>query len=172
MVKLSLLAGLALASGLCVQSASADPVVVVAAKNFYGDIAAQVAGAHVEVTSIVTNPDEDPHLFEARPRASARRPRRTASSVPWRVEITFADRDASYPVSRSVTGDNVQSRPRRLVFDCAEVAGIASINRLRAGRGSIKFYRDRGIGARCLFYIFRNLSPSLVLRYCYTVTHT
>ena len=65
MAKSSLLAGLALASGLCVQSASADPVVVVAAENFYGDIAAQVGGANVTVTSILSSPDEDPHLFEA-----------------------------------------------------------------------------------------------------------
>jgi len=38
---------------------------VVAAENFYGDVAAQVGGADVTVTSILTNPDQDPHLFEA-----------------------------------------------------------------------------------------------------------
>ena len=58
---------LALASGLWVQSASADPVVVVAAENFYGDIAAQVGGAHVQVTSVLSNPHDDPHLFVATP---------------------------------------------------------------------------------------------------------
>ena len=45
--------------------ALADPVKVVAAENFYGDIAAQIGGANVAVTSILTNPDQDPHLFEA-----------------------------------------------------------------------------------------------------------
>jgi zinc/manganese transport system substrate-binding protein len=48
-------------------SASADPVKVVAAENFYGDMASQIGGANVAVTSILTNPDDDPHLFEASP---------------------------------------------------------------------------------------------------------
>lgn len=44
----------------------ADPSVsVVAAENFYGDVAQQVGGPGLKVTSILTNPDEDPHLFEA-----------------------------------------------------------------------------------------------------------
>jgi zinc/manganese transport system substrate-binding protein len=52
---------------LCVLSAPAlaDPVKIVAAENFYGDVATQVGGANVAVTSILSNPDDDPHLFEA-----------------------------------------------------------------------------------------------------------
>ncbi len=45
----------------------ADPVKVVAAENFYGDLASQVGGANVAVTSILNSPDQDPHLFEASP---------------------------------------------------------------------------------------------------------
>jgi len=37
---------------------------VVAAENAYGDIAAQIGGPHVSVTSILTSPSADPHLFE------------------------------------------------------------------------------------------------------------
>ena len=37
---------------------------VVAAENVYGNIAAQIGGPHVAVTSILTNPNADPHLFE------------------------------------------------------------------------------------------------------------
>src|SRR5713226_6919245 len=37
---------------------------VVAAENVYGDIAAQIGGAHVSVTSILSDPRADPHLFE------------------------------------------------------------------------------------------------------------
>jgi zinc/manganese transport system substrate-binding protein len=37
---------------------------VVAAENVYGDIAAQIGGSHVSVTSILTDPNADPHLFE------------------------------------------------------------------------------------------------------------
>jgi len=40
---------------------------VVAAENFYGDIAAQIGGDRVEVVSIMNNPDQDPHLFETTP---------------------------------------------------------------------------------------------------------
>jgi zinc/manganese transport system substrate-binding protein len=40
---------------------------VVAAENVYGDIASQVAGPDMKVTSILANPDDDPHLFEASP---------------------------------------------------------------------------------------------------------
>src|SRR5271154_2357984 len=47
--------------------AFADPVKVVAAENFYGDMASQIGGANVAVTSILSNPDDDPHLFEASP---------------------------------------------------------------------------------------------------------
>ena len=47
--------------------AFADPVKVVAAENFYGDMANQIGGANVAVTSILSNPDDDPHLFEASP---------------------------------------------------------------------------------------------------------
>jgi zinc/manganese transport system substrate-binding protein len=51
--------------------AFADPVKVVAAENFYGDMASQIGGTNVAVTSILSNPDDDPHLFEASP-ATAR----------------------------------------------------------------------------------------------------
>ena len=47
--------------------ALADPVKVVAAENFYGDMASQIGGANVAVTSILSSPDDDPHLFEASP---------------------------------------------------------------------------------------------------------
>jgi zinc/manganese transport system substrate-binding protein len=38
---------------------------VVASTNVYGDIVRQIGGADVDVTSVLTNPDADPHLFEA-----------------------------------------------------------------------------------------------------------
>jgi zinc/manganese transport system substrate-binding protein len=37
---------------------------VVAAENFWGSIAAQLGGDHVAETSIITNPDTDPHSYE------------------------------------------------------------------------------------------------------------
>ena len=47
--------------------AARGPVPVVAAENFYGDIAQQIGGSGVKVTSVLSNPDQDPHLFEASP---------------------------------------------------------------------------------------------------------
>ncbi len=47
--------------------ASAEPLKVLAAENFYGDIARQIGGSEIEVKSILSNPDQDPHLFEASP---------------------------------------------------------------------------------------------------------
>ncbi|MDH6120883.1 zinc/manganese transport system substrate-binding protein [Kitasatospora sp. GAS204A] len=37
---------------------------VVAAENFWGSIATQLGGSHVKVSSIITNPDTDPHSYE------------------------------------------------------------------------------------------------------------
>ncbi|MBV1697055.1 MAG: zinc ABC transporter substrate-binding protein [Hyphomicrobiales bacterium] len=42
-------------------------IAVVAAENFYGDVARQVGGEQVAVTSIMSSPDQDPHLFEVSP---------------------------------------------------------------------------------------------------------
>ncbi|RMC93230.1 cation ABC transporter substrate-binding protein [Aquitalea palustris] len=56
---------LALACAPLLAQASGLPINVVAGENFYGDVAQQVGGKHVHVTSILSNPDQDPHLFEA-----------------------------------------------------------------------------------------------------------
>jgi zinc/manganese transport system substrate-binding protein len=40
---------------------------VMAAENSWGSIAAQLGGTHVSVTSIVTNPNTDPHEYESNP---------------------------------------------------------------------------------------------------------
>jgi zinc/manganese transport system substrate-binding protein len=44
-----------------------DKIAVVAAENFYGDVARQIGGDRVSVVSILSNPDQDPHLFEVSP---------------------------------------------------------------------------------------------------------
>jgi zinc/manganese transport system substrate-binding protein len=49
------------------QAAAEDKLAVVAAENFYGDVARQIGGDRVSVTSILSNPDQDPHLFETSP---------------------------------------------------------------------------------------------------------
>ena len=44
---------------------SAGVISVVAAENFYGSIAQQIGGAHVSVTSILSDPNVDPHEYES-----------------------------------------------------------------------------------------------------------
>ncbi|MBP0608012.1 MULTISPECIES: metal ABC transporter solute-binding protein [Burkholderia] len=60
-------AALSLAAPAFAQAATVN---VVAAENFYGDVASQIGGSHVAVTSILSNPDQDPHLFEASPKTA------------------------------------------------------------------------------------------------------
>ena len=52
-----------------VPAPAADRVAVIAAENIYGDVAAQIGGGHVAVASLISNPSQDPHLFEATPSA-------------------------------------------------------------------------------------------------------
>jgi zinc/manganese transport system substrate-binding protein len=71
LVTMRLLAALAFgfAFALCALPARAadGKISIIAAENFYGDIARQIGGDQVEVVSILSNPDQDPHLFETTP---------------------------------------------------------------------------------------------------------
>src|SRR5205814_6640817 len=46
-------------------SGASGTVTVVAAENFWGSLAEQLGGTHAKVTSIINNPDADPHDYEA-----------------------------------------------------------------------------------------------------------
>lgn len=48
-----------------ISSTNADQISIVAAENYYGDIAKQIGGSHVNVTSILSDPTVDPHEYEA-----------------------------------------------------------------------------------------------------------
>ena len=54
-----------LAAVLTGPAAAAAPLHIVAAENFYGDLADQIGGQQVVVGSILSNPNQDPHEFEA-----------------------------------------------------------------------------------------------------------
>jgi zinc/manganese transport system substrate-binding protein len=47
--------------------AADQKIAIVAAENFYGSVAQEIGGDNVAVTSIMSNPDQDPHLFEVSP---------------------------------------------------------------------------------------------------------
>lgn len=74
---LALLAGFllvvtTLAACVAGPAASSAPGVVnvVAAENFYGDVVRQLGGSHVSVTSIIANPNVDPHEYESNPQTA------------------------------------------------------------------------------------------------------
>ncbi len=54
-------------AALTVVRAAESKIAVVAAENFYGGVVQQIGGDWVSVTSIIGNPDQDPHLFEVSP---------------------------------------------------------------------------------------------------------
>lgn len=60
------------ACGLGSSGSGGGKVEVVAAENFWGSIATQVGGDKVHVVSIITNPDTDPHDYEAKPEDAKR----------------------------------------------------------------------------------------------------
>jgi zinc/manganese transport system substrate-binding protein len=62
---MALAAGCSTASGTAAaDNGSGRQIVVVAAENFWGSIASQLGGTHVSETSIITDPNTDPHDYE------------------------------------------------------------------------------------------------------------
>jgi zinc/manganese transport system substrate-binding protein len=51
--------------GTAVPDDSSSPIPVVAAENFWGSLVSQLGGNQTNVTSIVTDPNTDPHEYEA-----------------------------------------------------------------------------------------------------------
>jgi zinc/manganese transport system substrate-binding protein len=49
---------------------SSNAIVAVGAENEYADVISQVGGKYVKVTAIMSNPNTDPHTFEASPRVA------------------------------------------------------------------------------------------------------
>src|SRR5438105_995306 len=59
------LVGCATSAGSSSSPSSGGQVVrVAAAENFWGSLAAQLGGSHARVTSIINNPNADPHDYE------------------------------------------------------------------------------------------------------------
>ena len=66
-----LLGGAVAGCGASSTSAGPGTLTVVAAENVWGDIAGQIGGANVSVTSIITDPNADPHTYESNPSDAA-----------------------------------------------------------------------------------------------------
>jgi zinc/manganese transport system substrate-binding protein len=67
-ISLTLVLGLTACGPAPRDPASDGHVHIVASTNVYGDIARSVAGDDAEITSIIDDPAQDPHQFEASPR--------------------------------------------------------------------------------------------------------
>jgi zinc/manganese transport system substrate-binding protein len=52
------------------QGVSGQVIQVVAAENFYGNLASQLGGSHVAVTSILSDPNVDPHEYQTNTNAA------------------------------------------------------------------------------------------------------
>jgi zinc/manganese transport system substrate-binding protein len=86
---------------------------VVAAENFWGSIAAQLGGDKVSVTSVVSNPDTDPHDYEPTPtdaRALAESQVAVVNGVgydPWAPDLLAAN-----------------PSPHRVIVDVGQLVGV------------------------------------------------
>ncbi len=91
-------------TGLATAQAASATISIVAAENFYGEVAQQLAGSQAAVSSIMSNPNQDPHLFEASP--SVARSLTTAGIVvyngadydPWMTKLLAASSSANRKV--------------------------------------------------------------------------
>ncbi|AXF15382.1 metal ABC transporter solute-binding protein [Paraburkholderia caledonica] len=105
---------------------------VVAAENFYGDVVQQLGGERIDVTSILSNPDQDPHLFEASPKTA--RALQHASIVvyngadydPWMVKLLAASKGTKRAtiVAADLTGKKSGDNPH-LWYDPSTMPKVA-----------------------------------------------
>ncbi|MGC1642520.1 MAG: zinc ABC transporter substrate-binding protein, partial [Pseudolabrys sp.] len=130
------LAGLAFA--FCVGQAvpalaAEEQIAVVATENFYGDIARQIGGDRVAVVSIMSNPDQDPHLFETTP-ATVRQIAKAqivivngANYDPWMEKLLAATPRAGRVVitAADLTGRKAGDNPH-LWYDPATMPAVAT----------------------------------------------
>lgn len=86
---------------------------VVGTENFYADLLAQIGGAHVKASSILNDPNADPHSYEASPQNAA------------------LVADAKLVILNGIGYDDfmrklidASPRPERIVIDVQEVLGV------------------------------------------------
>ena len=124
-------------------AASAAGIDVVAAENFYGDLAKQVGGKYVSVKSILSNPDQDPHLFEADP-STARALKAAKVTIsngvdydPWMDKLLKADPSTGRAeiVAADLVGKHVGDNPH-LWYDPKTMKAVAEA--LAAKLGAIE----------------------------------
>ncbi len=101
---------------LCAPALAETSLRIVAAETVYGDVAGQLAGPHAAVSSILSDPAQDPHLFEASPSVA----RQIADAAI--VVLNGADYD---PWMRRLLAGSARAANRQVV-DAGELAGRRS----------------------------------------------
>ncbi len=116
-----------------ISSATTTGVSVVAAENFWGSIARQIAGDRADVQSIITNPAQDPHSYEPTAndaRAMAMSELAIVNGVgydPWAPKLLDANPDGARIVLTvgNLFGLHDGDNPHRW-YDPAEVETVAN----------------------------------------------
>lgn len=102
-------------SSAATSSSSSQPIQIVAAENFWGSLASQLVGERGNVTSIVSDPNTDPHEYQSNPADAI------AIANAKLVIINGMDYDtwASLLINASNT-------PGQVVLDAQQIVGISS----------------------------------------------
>lgn len=87
-------------------------IYVVASENFWGSIAGQLGGAHVRVYSLVSDPNVDPHEFEA-----------TAAAARAIAEANYVIQNGAGYDDWMAKLMSASPNPRRLVLDIGQMLG-------------------------------------------------
>lgn len=89
------------------------PITIVAAENFYGEVATAVSGARATVENILISPDADPHDFEPPPSV--------ARAVADAAVVVFNGADYDHWMENLLESTE---RPERTVIEAAGLIGV------------------------------------------------
>lgn len=142
------LAAVAVAVALsgCTDSANAGSgkIVVVGAENEYSDVAAQIGGKYVDASAIMSNPNTDPHTFEAS--ASVAKELSTAQLVVQngvgyddfmaKLEKASPNKDRKVVVAQDVLGLPDDTKNPHLWYDPKTMPAVAE--KIAADLGAIQ----------------------------------
>jgi zinc/manganese transport system substrate-binding protein len=94
-------------------AASSATITAIGAENEYADVISQVGGKYVKVTALLSNPDTDPHTFEASPAVA-----RQISAARLVVQNGLGYDDWAATIENAAPGDG------RTVIDVQKLLGL------------------------------------------------
>lgn len=106
---------MSLVSGSVLANPTPGPIKIVAAENFYGQLAKEIGGNYVAVQSIIDNPNADPHLFATTPS--------TSKSLSEARVIIYNGADYDSWIKQMLSGVN----PKQVtIINVADLVGVKS----------------------------------------------